>query len=151
MGKYLKKFTTGQEHDAYLDGAYLNPNISYIVNQKVTTYNNNPLFPINITLTKKENQDVYADASQSVKRLYDYYMENCVLDSNKLFGETHLYLTDKQELYIDGIKVTKLFQDSNNITQKSVQWYPDNVWSTNVWYAAGGLRADGSILIHYDD
>lgn len=150
MGKYLKKFTTRQEHDAYLDGAYIKPNISYIVSQKTTTYNN-PLFPLNITLSKDEEKNVYADACQSVKRLYDYYMENCILDPTGVQGETLLELTDEQELYIDGIKVTKLYQDASAVLYQSVQWYPNNVWSVNVMYNGGGIRSDGSIFVKYDD
>lgn len=151
MGKYLKKFTTGQEYDAYLEGSYLKPNVSYIVNQKTTTYNNS-LFPIHITLKEIDSShDYYADTTIKTKKLYDYYMANCILDPMGAQGETILELTDEQELYIDGIKVTQLYQDGYTVSQKTVQWYPNNLWDASAWYYGGGIHADGSIYVEYDD
>lgn len=151
MGKYLKKFTTKDEHDSFLttERNMAKPNISLIQNEKMIKYNS--IFPLYITTWKDNKQDVHGETTKVNKKLYEYYMENCIADPQGVNGETILHLSNDQVLYIDGIKVTHLYQDSSTVLQKTIQWYPNNVWDANSWYYGGGIHADGSIYVVYDD
>lgn len=152
MGKYLKNFKTQDEYDSFLttERNMAKPNISLIQNEKMIAYN--PIFPLYITTWKDDEQNVHGEATKVNKKLYDYYMENCIVDPQGAEGETILYLSDDQVLYINNIKVQYLCQSPMQISNGAVAWYPNDIWSTpNNWYSGyGGLYSDGSIYEEWD-
>lgn len=152
MGKYLKKFTTKDEHDSFFttEQNAIRPNVSLIQNEKRITYN--PIFPLYITTWKDEDNNVHAEATKANKKLYEYYMENCIVDPQGAEGETILYLSDDQVLYINNIKVQYLGQSPMQISEGAVAWFPNDIWNTpnNFYPGRGGLYSDGSIYEEWD-
>lgn len=115
----------------------------------------NPIFPLYITTWKDEDNNIHGEATTVTKKLYDYFIENSILDPEGYNGERILYLSDDQVLYINGIKVEQLMQFPT-LGRGSVSWYPNDVWDIDIdgvnWYHPGdGLCSDGSIYVDWDD
>lgn len=145
MGKHFKKFATQAEHDNFLmtEQDVPKPNISLIENEKKVIYN--PIFPLYITTWKDEDNNIHGEATTVTKKLYDYFMENSILDPTGAYGERLLYLSDNQVLYINGIKVECLIYAPKD--GEYIRWYP---WDIGGWYDWGGLLSDGSIYLEWD-
>jgi hypothetical protein len=148
MGKYLKKFTTKDEHDSFFitEQNAERPNVSLIQSEKRTTYN--PIFPLYITTWKDDKKNVHGEATKATKKLYDYFMKNSILDPTGAWGERFLDLSDEQMLYINGIKVERLYHYPPD--GEIISWHPNDVWDIDSWYGWGGLFSDGSIYVEWD-
>lgn len=111
-------------------------------------YYNVKIFPLHITTWKDENEDIHGSATTENKKLYDYYMTHCKLDPSGVYGETILNLNDNQNLYINNIKVTYLWQDQLAVARKFILWHPydDSIDGFHV----GGIYSDGKIYMEYD-
>ena len=101
-----------------------------------------------ITTWKDENEDIHGSATTENKKLYDYYITHCKLDPSGVYGETILNLNDNQNLYINNIKVTYLWQDQLAVARKFILWHPydDSIDGFHV----GGIYSDGKIYMEYD-